>query len=189
MVRLRTATGVGVAFLAILITGTIFISVSSANTFEISHVDETLPNIWDWNYSGRPNESEAFTVWANVSDNEDGVGIKNVTINISGPNVTVHDLMIFNGSLYVASVDAFPNPGVFDLYVIAWDLNDNRRSGRHLSVIIEEDVDPPVDPMRTLPIVVSTSIVLVVMMVMFAMAYDKKQDEIGETVSETDSET
>ena len=176
MVRLRFTTGVVVAFLAILLTGTLFSSFASADNFEISQ-DETNPNIWDWGITGRPNESEAFSVWANVTDNEGGVGIRNVTINISGPNVTIHDLMIFNGSFYEASLDAFPNHGEFDLYVSAMDLNNNTRLGRHLTVIIEEDVGPIVDPMVTLPIVVITSCALLVIVIMAAMFYDKKQAE------------
>lgn len=182
MVRLRTTTGVVLAFLTILLTGTLLISSSSANNFQISQ-DTTQPNIWDWNYTGRPNESEAFTVWANVTDDEDGVGILNVTLNISGPNVTVNDIMIFNGSFYEVSVDAFPNHGEFDLHVIAYDLNNNTRLGRHITVTIEEDLEPPVDPMRTLPIVVSTSLLLVAIVVMFALMYDKRQDELTESAT------
>ena len=179
MVRLRTPTGVVVTFLAILLTGTLLISFSSASSFHISQVDDIRPSIWDWGITGRPNESEAFSVWANVTDNEGGVGILNVTINISGPNVTVHDLMIFNGSFYEDSVDAFPNPGEFNLYVSAMDLNNNTRDGRHMTVIIEEDVEPTVDPMLTLPIVVSSSCALLVIVLIAAIFYDKKQAELG----------
>ncbi len=179
MVRLRTPTGIVVAFLAILLTGTLFISFASAGIFEISQ-DTTIPNIWDWDYSGRPNESEAFSVWANVTDNEGGVGILNVTINISGPNVTVHDLMTYNGSFYVASVDAFPNPGEFRMYVSAMDLNNNTRDGRIVTITVEEDMEPTVDPTLTMPIVVSTSSVLLVIVIMFAILYDKKQTELEE---------
>ncbi len=178
MVRLRTPTGVVVAFLAILLTGTLLISFTSASSFQISQ-DSTAPNIWDWDYTGRPNESEAFSVWANVTDNDGGVGILNVTINISGPNVTVNDLMTYNGSFYEASVDAFPNPGEFRMHVSAMDLNNNTREGRIVTIVIEEEVEPTVDPMLTLPIVVATSSALLVIVVMAAMFYDKKQTELG----------
>ena len=179
MVRLRTPTGVVVTFLAILLTGTLLISFTSASSFQISQ-DSTAPNIWDWDYTGRPNESESFSVWANVTDNDGGVGILNVTINISGPNVTVNDLMTYNGSFYEASVDAFPNPGEFRMHVSAMDLNNNTRDGRIVTIIIEEEVEPTVDPMLTLPIVVATSSALLVIVVMAAMLYDKKQTELGE---------
>ena len=176
MVSLRTPTSIVVAFLAILLTGTLFISFASAGNFQISQ-DTTSPNIWDWDYTGRPNESEAFSVWANVTDNDGGVGILNVTINISGPNVTINDLMESNGSFYEASVDAFPNPGEFRMYVSAMDLNNNTRDGRIVTIIIEEEEEPTVDPTLTMPIVVSTSSVLLVIVIMFAMLYDKKQVE------------
>ena len=179
MVRLRSPTGVVVTFLAILLTGTLLISFTSASSYQISQ-DSTAPNIWDWDYTGRPNESEAFSVWANVTDNDGGVGILNVTINITGPNVTVNDLMTYNGSFYEASVDAFPNPGEFRMHVSAMDLNNNTRDGRIVTIVIEEEVEPTVDPMLTMPIVVSTSSVLLVIVLMAAMFYDKKQTELAE---------
>ena len=189
MVRLQIKTGFVLVFLALLMTGTMLVSLTSANDFEPSQDDTIRPAIWDWNYTGRPNESEAFSVWANVTDNDGGVGILNVTIHITGPNVTVHDLMTFNGSFYEADVDAFPNPGDFTLYVSAMDLNYNNRDGRILYVTIEEDVEPTVDPMLTLPVVVSSSIVIAVIVMMFALMYDKRQIELGEAIPETDIET
>lgn len=188
MVRLRTTTGVAVAFLAILLNGTLLISVSSAGNFEVSQ-DPIIPDIWVWGINGRPNESEAFSVWANVTAHVNDTGIRNVTINISGPNVTINDLMIFNGSYYEASLDAFPNPGEFRLYVSATGMNNLTRNGRIITIIIEEDAEPTVDPIRTLPIVIATSLLLVVIVIMVAMMYDRKQDEIGETVNQSGRET
>ncbi|MBE0526499.1 MAG: hypothetical protein IH631_06120, partial [Candidatus Thorarchaeota archaeon] len=173
MVLLRIKSGLILVFLALLMTGNLLVTTSTASDF-LPGQDTTEPNIWDWNYSGRPNESEAFSVWANVTDNEGGDGIRNVTINILGPNVTVHDLMIYNGSLYEADIDAFPNPGTFDMFVKAYDLNNNTRLGRHITIIIEEDVAPPVDPILTQPLVVSSSIVLAVIVVLFALMYDRR---------------
>jgi len=157
--------------------------MSTAGDFQISQVDTTPPNIWDWNYTGLPNQGEPFSVWANVSDNEGGVGIRNVTINISGPNVTIHDLMIFNGTFYEADIEAFPNPGTFDMYVSAVDLNNNTRFGRHIDIVIEEDVTEPPDPNLTLPIVVGSSGVLAAIVIMFALMYDRRQDEMVEPTS------
>ena len=188
MVRLRTTTGVAVAFLAILLSGTLLISVSSAGNFKVSQ-DPIIPDIWVWGISGRPNQSEAFSVWANVTAHVNDTGIRNVTINISGPNVTINDLMIFNGSYYEASLDAFPNPGEFRLYVSATGMNNLTRNGRIITIIIEEDAEPTVDPIRTLPIVIATSLLLVVIVIMVAMMYDRKQDEIGETVNQSGRET
>ena len=97
MVRLHIKTGLILTILALFMTGTLLVATSSASEFVLSQ-DTAAPNIWDWNYYGRANQSEAFTVWANVTDNEGGDGIRNVTININGPNVTIHDLMLFNGT-------------------------------------------------------------------------------------------
>ncbi|TFG31258.1 hypothetical protein EU528_06690 [Candidatus Thorarchaeota archaeon] len=189
MVRLQIKTGFVLVLLTLLMTGTLFVSLTSANYFELSQVDTTAPNIWDWNYTGRPNASEAFSVWANVTDNEGGVGIRNVTINISGPNVTVHDLMTFNGSFYEADVDAFPNPGEFSLFVSAMDLNNNTRNGRILYVTIEADTEPTVDPIQTLPVVVSSSILIAVVVMVFGLMYDRRQMEFGDITNEHDYDT
>jgi len=188
MVRLQIKMGVVLVFLTLLVIGTFLVTPTTANDFEPSQAS-TAPNIWDWGYTGRPNESEAFSVWANVTVHEGGLGIANVTINISGPNVTVHDLMTFNGSFYEKDVDAFPNPGEFLLYVTAVDLNNATRDGRIIYITIEEDDEPTVNPLLTLPIVVSSSIVLAVVVMMFALLYDRRQTEQKGQISspETDS--
>jgi len=180
MPRLHIKTGVILTILALFITGSALISASTASEFALSQ-DTTAPSIWDWNYYGQANESEPFTVWANVTDNEDGDGIRNVTINILGPNVTIHDLMIFNGTYYEADIDAFPNPGTFDMFVNAYDMNNNTRLGRHISIIIEENTEPPLSPLVTLPIVVSGSIVLAVVVMIFALIYDRRREKISES--------
>lgn len=187
MTQLRLSSSILLALTILLLVGSLLLSSSSTsiaiaeptNSFELAQ-DETKPNIWDWGYTGKPNMSEAFSVWANVTDNEDGVGIRNVTINISGPNVTVQDLMNFNGSFYVASVDALLVPGEYWMRVNALDMNDNSRDSAYIIITIEEDQGPIVDPVMTLPIVVSTSLVLVVIVIVFALMYDRKQNEIGE---------
>jgi len=188
MARLQIKMGVVLVFLALLMIGTFLVAPTTANDFKPSQAS-TAPNIWDWGYTGRPNASEAFSVWANVTVHEGGLGIANVTINISGPNVTVHDLMTYNGSFYVADVEAFPNPGEFLLYVTAFDLNNQSRDGRTIYITIEEDDELTVDPILTLPIVVSSSIVLAVVVMMFALLYDRRQTEQKRQVSspETDS--
>ncbi|MGY5858367.1 MAG: hypothetical protein RTU63_03285 [Candidatus Thorarchaeota archaeon] len=188
MVRLHIKTGLILAFLALFMTGTLLVMTTTAGDFQISQ-DTTQPNIWDWNYSGRPNESEAFTVWANVTDNEGGDGIRNVTINISGPNVTIHDLMIFNGTFYEVDIDAFPNHGTFDMFIVAYDMNNNTRIGRHITVIVEEVVEPPVDPMLTLPFVVASSVILAIIVIMIALMYDKRQIEAAANPDTTEVET
>jgi hypothetical protein len=178
MVRLQHKIGISLVFLTLFIAGSSLVPVSTAGSFHVSQVDVTPPNIWDWNYTGRPNESEAFSVWANVTDNDGGVGIRNVTINISGPNVTIHDAMVNNGTFYEADIDAFPNPGTFDMYVSAYDLNNNTRYGRHIDIVIEADTEEPPDPILTLPIVVGSSGVLAVIVIMSALMFDRRQEEL-----------
>ena len=189
MVRLQTKTGIVHVFLALFMIGTFLVPPTTASNFEPSQSNLLAPNIWEWDYTGRPNESEAFSVWANVTVHEGGLGIANVTINIFGPNVTVHDLMTFNGSFFEAELEAFPNPGEFLLYVTAVDLNNQTRDGRTVYVTIEENDQPRVDPLLTLPIVVSTSIVIAIITMMFALMYDRRQTEIAEQASSLEADS
>ncbi len=186
MVRLQHKIGIPLVLLSLFLTGSSLVLLSTAGNFQISQVDTTPPNIWDWNYTGSPNQSEDFSVWANVTDNDGGVGIRNVTINISGPNVTIRDAMIFNGTFYEADIEAFPNPGTFDMYVSAYDLNNNTRFGRHIDIVIEADNIQPPDPNQTLPLVVGSSGVLAAIVIMFALMYDRRQQEIAEVESSND---
>ncbi len=177
MVRLQIKAGIVLAFLTLIMAGTFLVNPTTASDFQPAQ--DNAPNIWDWGYTGRPNASEAFAVWANVTVHEAGLGIVNVTINISGPNVTVNDLMTFNGSFYEADIEAFPNPGEFRLHVSAIDLNNNSRDGRIVFITIEEDGGPTVDPLLTLPVVVSTSILIAVVVMVFALMYDRRQIELA----------
>jgi hypothetical protein len=180
MVRLQIKTGIILVFLALFLTGTLFVSLTSATDFEPSQ-DETGPSIWEWGYTGRPNESEAFSVWANVTDNDGGVGVRNVTFNILGPNVTIHDPLTFNGTFYVGNADALPNPGDYWLQLLAYDMNNNTRTSGYIIITIDEESEATVDPLLTLPIVVSMSIVLVVIVIIVALMYDQKQRELEES--------
>ena len=187
MVRLQIKTGVVLVFLALFMTGTFLVTPTTASDFEPSQLD--APNIWDWGYTGRPNESEAFSVWANVTVHESGLGIANVTMHITGPNVTVHDLMTFNGSFYELDIEAFPNPGEFKLYVSAMDLNNENRDGRIVYITVEDEGEETVDPLLTLPVVVSTSILVAVIVMIIALMYDRREIEIAENASSLESKS
>jgi hypothetical protein len=178
MVQPQIKTGVLLVFLALFITGTFLATPATASDFDPSQ-PTTAPNIWDWGYTGNPNASQPFSVWANVTAHPDGLGIANVTMHATGPNVTRHDLMTFNGSFYELDLEAFPNPGQFILWVSAMDLNDDTRDGRIVYITIEDDTDPTVDPLLTMPAVVSTSILIAVVVMVFALMYDRKQIELA----------
>ena len=188
MARPKIKTGVILVILTLFMTVTFAVTPTTASHFEPS-ANEEAPNIWEWGYTGRPNQSEAFSVWANVTVHEGGLGIANVTMHITGPNVTVHDLMTYNGSFYVYFAEAFPNPGQFILWVSAMDLNNDTRNGRIVYITIEADVEPTVDPILTLPAVVSTSILIAVITIVFALMYDRREEEIAESTSSLESES
>ncbi|MBN2230130.1 MAG: hypothetical protein JW779_11130 [Candidatus Thorarchaeota archaeon] len=149
--------------------------VNSGNLIlsEDNHQIAASPSIWSSGILGRANESDPFTVWANVTDDDED--LVNVTVHVNGPNATLHEIMTFNGTYYERDMNPLPNPGTFDIYVSAIDTQNNTRIGRHISVTILEDIPDPVDPIITLPIVVISSIALGAVVFIIALQYEKRQ--------------
>ncbi|MDH4214352.1 MAG: hypothetical protein OEV85_10555 [Candidatus Thorarchaeota archaeon] len=140
---------------------------------EFNRIADVSPSIYDWGITGRANESAAFTVWANVTD--DDLDLANVSVHVDGPNTTIHELMPFNGTFYVTNLDALHNFGLYDIYVTATDLANNTREGRHISVEIIPDTTEPPDPSITMPIVVISSVITGFIVCVVAYLYAKRK--------------
>jgi hypothetical protein len=136
---------------------------------ECNQLADVLPTINDWGISGHPNESEAFTVWANVTDAD--LDLANVSVHVSGPNTTINELMPFNGTFYVASLEAFVDVGIYDMYVSATDFANNSRLGRHVFVQIQADSTDTPDPNITMPFVVVSSVIAGIVVCIVAYYY------------------
>jgi hypothetical protein len=166
MTRLRTLSFLGLVFVAIILF--------SSN----SHVT-ALANIYAWGIEGEPELGQGFNVWANVTNdavvNDDDPGIKNVTVRVIGPNMSVRNLMTFNGTYYTGSVPAFPNGGTFNVYIIAYNQTDQPRTSSNVYITYNPDAPEPVDPSVTMPIVVGSSIAIMVVVVVLALVYDRRQ--------------
>jgi hypothetical protein len=132
-------------------------SANNMQGVECNQLADALPTIYDWGIIGRPDESEAFTVWANVTD--DDLDLANVSVHVSGPNTTINELMPFNGTFYVTNLDAFVAVGTYDIYVSATDLANNTRQGRHIFVEIQSGSTETADPNITMPVVVVSSLI------------------------------
>jgi len=140
---------------------------------KFDQVADVGPSIYDWGYDGRPNESEAFTVWANVTD--DDSDLVNVSIHVSGPNTAINELMPFNGTFYVTNLDAFHDIGTYNLYVSATDLANHTTNGRHIYVsILGETTDVP-DPYLTMPVVVVSSLIAGLIVCIIAYFYGPRR--------------
>lgn len=173
MTRLRTFALLGLVLSGILLLSTVHHVTATDSGFMLSQTDEIRPNIYAWGIAGDPELGDGFDVWANVTDDESGV--RNVTIQVSGPNMILNNLMTFNGSFYTASVPAFPNDGTFNTYIRAYDMANNTRTSSNLQIVVDLDQVPIVDPSVTMPIVVVSSIGLIGIVVATALVYDKRK--------------
>jgi hypothetical protein len=137
--------------------------------------DEIRPNIWGWGIVGNPENFTPFAVWANVSDADSG--IKNVTLRVSGPNATMNTAMTYNvtSDLYEKDVPAFPNDGTFYVYVEAFDNYNNSRTSTITSIEAVSNPPTTINPLITMPLVVVSSLVLIVAVIGFALVYDRRQ--------------
>jgi hypothetical protein len=161
MVQLRSITLFGMAITFLLVLSS------------VQHVTAASPDIWDWGIEGEPELGLEFDVWANVSD--DDMDLKNVTVEVVGPNMSLNNLLTFNGTFYTGSVPGFPNDGEFRIRIIAYDLANNTRYGGFVYIEYDEDPAPPIDPAVTMPVVVGSSLGLIVFVTGLALVYDKRK--------------
>ncbi len=172
MAQLRLFAIIGMAIMTFVLISTIPIAASPATIFLISP-ESSEPDIWAWGIEGEYELGQGFDVWANVSDQDDD--LKNVTVQVIGPNMTYRSLMTFNGSFYIDSVPAFPNDGTFTVRLRAYDFENNTRTSSPFYIDYISTPPPIIDPSITLPIVVGSSVGLMVVLVGFAYIYDRKK--------------
>jgi hypothetical protein len=175
MVRLRMLTLLGLIFI-----GTLFLSAGQPiAALESGFSLSQEADIHAWGIEGEPELGNGFDVWANVSVdsvlNDDDPGLRNVTVQVSGPNMTLNNLMTFNGTFYTGSVPAFPNDGTFSVRIRAYDLANASRNSAYIYIDYESDPLPVIDPTVTMPIVVGSSIGLMAVVIGLAIFYDRKK--------------
>lgn len=135
--------------------------------------DTRPPNVYGWGFEGQPELGQGFGVWANVTDDE--TGVRNVTVEVFGPNMTLNSLMSFNGTYYTGSVPAFPNDGTFDVRIRAYDLANNTRTSAFRDIVYESNPPQTIPEGATLPIVVGSSIGLMAVVIVVALVYDRRK--------------
>lgn len=136
--------------------------------------DTRPPNIYEWGIEGQPELGQGFDVWANVSDDE--TGLRNVTVQVFGPNMTVNNLMSYNGTYFTGSVPAFPNDGTFNVRIQAFDLANNTRTSAFHIIEFEANPPPTIPENITLPFVVGSSIALMAVVIVLALVYDRRKN-------------
>jgi hypothetical protein len=165
-------------FFGIIVVMALLISPVNAS-YTISQ-DATAPTIHAWGMDGNPEAGLGFDVWANVTDdeilNDDDPGLRNVTFQVSGPNMTLNEFMTFNGTFYTGAVPEFPNSGTFSFRIRAYDLANNTRTSAYRDIVYEAEPVIPIDPNITMPFVVVGSIILMGVVIALAWNFDRRRN-------------
>ncbi|TET08808.1 MAG: hypothetical protein E3J86_09880 [Candidatus Thorarchaeota archaeon] len=176
MARLRLFTILSIIFVAVLLSS----SAQNTNSMVIVKPNYTLsqtsPDVWAWGIEGDPLLGQGFDVWANVTDTDSD--LRNVSVQVTGPNMTLNNLLTYNGTFYTGSVPAFPNDGLFNVLIRAYDLTNRSRTSYNVDFEYEENPIIPIDPNVSMPFVVGSSIGLVVLVIGFAMFYDRRKNPV-----------
>ncbi len=189
MIRVRLTSKTCFIFIMMLVAIPVVLQNDVTDSFlkysidqhTVSQSDTTPPIIWDWDISGHANQKIPFVVWANVTD--EGVGIRNVTVRVVAPNYTLVEELSYNGTFYQKQLDPLIFPGEYNLIVRAYDMNNNTRTGRHILITITSPEDQTIDESITMPIVAGSSGALAAIVIIFALMYDRRQEEMAETLS------
>jgi hypothetical protein len=168
MTRLHTLTVLGLVTIGFLL----FIPLQHVTAINSGFI-VSQPDVWAWGIEGDPQLGIGFDVWANVTD--DGPGLRNVTVQANGPNMTINNLLTFNGTFHTGSVPAFPNDGTFYVSIRAYDMANVTRTSNVIIIIYESNPVPTIDPSETMPYVVGSSFGLVVLVTGIAVIYDRRK--------------
>ncbi|MFW9964778.1 MAG: hypothetical protein ACFFCX_14515 [Candidatus Sifarchaeia archaeon] len=171
MVRLRLFAVLLITIMTFCLLSTFHVSALSQTGFLISQ-DDNQPDIWAWGIEGEPELGFGFDVWANVTDQDDD--LKNVSVQVLGPNMTYRNLLVYNGTFHTGAVPAFPNDGTFSVRIRAYDLENNTRTSYPVYIDFEANRTTAVDPSVTMPIVVGSSVGFIVLIVVLAIIYDRR---------------
>ena len=141
----------------------------------VAGLQDTLrPTIEVWNISRSAYEGEPFTVWADVRDPVSGVRNVSLVIHDTTLNRTEYDLL-YNGSYYAASINRLQFNRSHELWISAFDMANNSATTYHLTVNLIQPTYTPIDPGVTMPIVVSSSLALMAIVICMAAVYDKRR--------------
>ncbi|MFW9908627.1 MAG: hypothetical protein ACFFEF_08630 [Candidatus Thorarchaeota archaeon] len=146
---------------------------SVSGTPILSQDDTIRPEIYEWGLDGTVNNETSFVVWANVSDV--GSGIKNVTANLRQDTLDVSEyIMSFNSTFYRVAFPPVESNHTYTIRVRAFDNANNSALSFPRSFDLRIIPGTITDPYVTLPIVVSSSLVLLVLVAVVAREYDKR---------------
>jgi hypothetical protein len=141
-------------------------------------LDDTLrPEIHSWGVSGTVDVGSIFQVWANITDDSSGVLNSTLIIKQDGAPYS-RVLMPFNGTHYVVSAGNFAVNHTYSLEIAAYDNAGNSGLSTRMTYNLYKPATQPVDPISTLPVVVVSSLVFLVIVTGIAWFYNLRKTEV-----------
>jgi hypothetical protein len=140
--------------------------------------DTLRPSIDAWGIDGPIRNGEQFTVWANVSDSESGV--LNVSAKIiQDGSLYSNPLLEYNGSYFARTIPGLELNHTYELSIVAFDNAENRAESftRDFDLVI--DTGTTINPEVTLPIVVGSSMAVLVALALFAYRIKEEKKELS----------
>ncbi|MFW9964406.1 MAG: hypothetical protein ACFFCX_12620 [Candidatus Sifarchaeia archaeon] len=127
-----------------------------------SQLDSTPPVILDWGTIPEAIESNAFTYWAQITD--DMAGIENATLYVQADEGSINSFPLsFTGDNWTASIPAQEHDSNLTMWVIAWDWGMNMVQGGIIAdFTYPGPFVPPPDFLLTLTIMASVAAVVIV---------------------------
>ncbi len=167
------------ALLFMIILACIIPSIAKGNDFHPNQYglaqDTLRPTIEYWNISVSVYQGLDFEVSAYIWDSESGV--ENATLHIR--NSTSFEWiyeMIFNGSHYVTAVPALQPGDVYRLQILAFDKAGNSATS-YVRTIDLSQTTTSIPEWATFPIVVSSSLTFMLVIIIIAWIIKKRQSE------------
>ncbi len=137
--------------------------------------DTVRPEIYGWGIDGSVNTVDSFTVWANVTDRDSGILNVSTVVRIdSNVLLTTKTLMSFNGTFYTQSFSALEVNHTYSIWIEAYDTEINRAQSYNRLFDLHVYPNTGIDPSVTLPYVVSGSLVTLLVAVLLAREYHKR---------------
>ncbi len=154
----------------------LFLVLIVVNFEVLAMAEDTLrPEISAWGYTGNAAGGEPFQVWANVSDYESGVRNVSLVVRSDVGNTSVFPLD-YNGSLYVATIPPLAADHTYTLNIRAFDMANNSAVSYSYTVDRRPRTTQIVDPNKTAPVVIASSIVLMALVIISACIYDRRHN-------------
>ncbi|TFG13881.1 hypothetical protein EU537_05320 [Candidatus Thorarchaeota archaeon] len=146
--------------------------------------DTLRPSIDAWGIEGPIRSGEQFTVWAIVSDADSGVLNVSAEILQDGSPYS-NPLLEFNGTHFSSAIPGLELNHTYEISIVAFDNAENRAESytREFDLVITTNTT--INPEVTLPIVVGSSMIVLVALAIFS--YRIKEKKKRATVDDMDS--